>query len=86
MVQHKSRYARARRIFLVMFLLSTCLAFVCGFLGSLANRWMWGSADITDVLTGGSIAIAIASCPTSILTFIGLISTTLLIRRKAAKE
>ena len=46
MVQHKSRYTRARRIFLVMFLLSTCLAFVCGFLGSLTNRWMWGSTDI----------------------------------------
>jgi len=86
MVQRKLRYTRARRIFLVMFLLSTCLAFVCGFLGSLTNRWMWGSTDITGVVTGGNIAIAIAACPTSILTFIGLISTTLLIWRKKAKE
>jgi len=86
MVQHKSRYTRARRVFLVMFLLSTCLAFVCGFLGSLTNRWAWGSTDITGVVTGGSIAITIASCPTSILTFIGLATTTILIWQKTGRE
>jgi len=86
MIQQKSRYTKARWLFLVMFLLSTCLVFVCGFLGSLTNRWMWGSTDITGVVTGGSIAIAIAACPTSILTFIGLISTTLLIWRKRPKS
>ena len=85
MVQ-KSRYTRAHRLFLVMFLLSTCLAFVCGFLGSFTNRWTWGSMDITGVVTGGSIVIAIASCPTSILTFIGLVSTTLLVWRKKTGE
>jgi len=86
MIQQKLRYTRARRLFLVMFLVSTCLAFACGFLGSFTNRWMWGSTDITGVVAGGSVAIAITSCPTSILTFIGLVSTTLLIWRKKAKE
>ena len=86
MVQQKPRYARARRVFLVTFLLSTCLAFACGFLGSFTNRWMWRSTDITGVVTGGSIAITIVSCPTSVLTFIGLVSTTLLIWRKKARE
>ena len=86
MVEQKLRYTRARSIFLVLFLLSTCLALVCGFFVSLTSRWMWGSADISDVLTAGGVAVAIISCPTSIITFIGFVSTTILIWRKEARE
>jgi hypothetical protein len=87
-MQQKSGYIKARNIFLVLFLLSTVFAMILAiFIPSLSlsasDPSIDGGQDL--VLVGGVVAI-VSSCATSMVTFVGFVSTTLLAWRKEARE
>jgi hypothetical protein len=87
-MKHKSSYTRARNIFLALFLLSTAFAialaiFIPTLSLSAADPSIEGNQDL--ILAGGVVAI-VSSCITSMVTFVGFVSTTLLAWRKEARE
>ena len=86
MIKQKSRYAKARRVFLVLFLLST---FMLLLLGLLLPFNYSEPPDDPYAPRGEALIIEIAavtSCLTSVTTFIGFVSTTLLAWRKDKRE
>ena len=87
MVKTQPRYSRARNIFLILFLLST-LTFVCLFLGLVffsfgAQKEPGGNTNIPIIVT---LLGAGASCLTSLVTLVGLVSTTVLTWRKESRD
>jgi hypothetical protein len=87
-MEQKSGYTKARNIFLALFLLSTSVVIVLAiFSASMslteADPSINGNADVLTI--GGLVAIA-SSCITSLVTFVGFVSTTILAWRKEARE
>jgi hypothetical protein len=81
--KQKPHYAKMRRTFLILFLLSTvCVLFFLGF--SMSTGVLGGSG--TDFLGIGALIATATSCLGSVATFIGLISTTILAWRKEKRE
>ena len=86
MEKQQSHYARTRRTLLILFLLST-LVFVLFSLGLSMLVLEPGSGDSsTNVLGIGALIATATSCLTSVITFIGFISTTILAWRKEKRE
>lgn len=84
MFKQKSRYAKARWVFLVLFLLSTFLLIWLPLF-----MFLEGPPDDPSASRGEALIIEIAavtSCLTSVTTFIGFVSTTLLAWRKDKRE
>ena len=87
-MEQKSGYTKARNIFLALFLLSTGIALVMVVLGtSMVNTSAGPSVDVNpDALTIGGLVAIVSSCITSMVTFVGFVSTTILAWRKEARE
>ena len=80
-------YNSARKLFLVLFLLSTALALVLTIFGAMIFRAAAPTGETNpDALTIGGLVAIVSSCITSMVTFVGFISTTLLTWRKEARE
>jgi len=87
-MEHKSRYTKVRNLFLVLFLLSTGVALVLAIFGTsliLTTPGMSGDASTDALNLTGAVAI-VTSCVTSLVTFVGFVSTTILAWRKEARE
>lgn len=87
-MEQKSGYTKARNIFLALFLLSTSVVIVLAIIGASmslteADPSINGNGDVLAI--GGLVAI-ISSCITSMVTFVGFVSTTILAWRKEARE
>jgi hypothetical protein len=87
-MEKKSAYAKARKIFLALFLLSTSAALVMASIGASKFNTLAGpSIDITpEALTIGGFVAIVSSCITSLVTLVGFLSTTILAWRKEARE
>ena len=87
-MKHKSSYTLARNIFLALFLLSTAVAIVLAiFIPSLSLSASDPSIDGNqDLILTGSVVAIVSSCITSMVTFVGFVSTTILAWRKEARE
>lgn len=90
MAKRLSHYARARRTLLWILLAST-LVFILGSVVLVMYRGdgsqMPPSDDPSpDLLTIGSLVATVTSCLTSIATFVGFVSTTILAWRKEKRE
>jgi hypothetical protein len=87
-MEQKSGYSKARNIFLVLFLLSTGVALVLTiFNSSLIIKGPGVSGDVRpDAMTIGGLVAIVSSCVTSMVAFLGFVSTTVLAWRKEARE
>jgi hypothetical protein len=85
-MQKKSRYPRARNIFLVLFLVSSCILVLVTFFSAQSYAAPLPGSSGTDAVTLGTLVATVTSCITSIVTFIGFLSTTLLTWRKEARD
>jgi hypothetical protein len=97
-VKQKSRYTKARKIFLALFLLSGCMALILYLFTYLqfhanapaAAPAPGGIVPVTgsgpDLLTIVTLAGTSASCLTAIVSLAGLVLTTILMVRKEARE
>jgi type VI protein secretion system component VasK len=87
-MKQKSAYTKARNIFLVLFLLSTGIVIVLGIIGASMRLTTAGpSIDVNpDLITIGGLVAIVSSCITSMVTFVGFVSTTILAWRKEARE
>jgi hypothetical protein len=86
--KQQSPYAKRRRTFLILFVLSTAVFVLLVFL-SLFMLTAGGAEpgdSGTDVLGIGALTATAASCLTSVATFLGFISTTILGWRKERRE
>ncbi|OGO35487.1 MAG: hypothetical protein A2W35_21240 [Chloroflexi bacterium RBG_16_57_11] len=87
-MEHKSPYTKARNIFLALFLLSISVVIVMVIFGpSLRLTASDPPIDANpDLLTIGGLVAIVSSCITSMVTFVGFVSTTILAWRKEARE
>lgn len=88
MAKRRSYYARARRTFLWLLLIST-VVFILGFV--IMQTYFGSQMPPTDdpnpsILAIGSLVATITSCLTSLITFAGFVSTTILAWRKEKRE
>jgi len=87
MIKQKSRYAKARWVFLVLFLLSTFMLLFLGLLFGLGVGVPVAEPPYAYLIEDLIMEIAaVTSCLTSVTAFIGFISTTLLAWRKDKRE
>ena len=85
-MEKQQSYARVRRTLLILFILSTVVSVILWFLGffPIVEGPGTGSSS-TDVSTLG-VLTAVGSCITSVATFAGFISTTVLAWRQEQRE
>jgi hypothetical protein len=84
----KSGYTKARNIFLALFLLSTGVVIVLAiFTTQMTLNTAAPPVDANpDLVTIGGLVAIVSSCITSMVTFVGFVSTTMLAWRKEARE
>ncbi|MBN2119028.1 MAG: hypothetical protein JW730_20840 [Anaerolineales bacterium] len=86
MTQQASRYSKARKLFLSLFILSTILALGLFFLLSFVTFSPGSGGTDSDPLLNSALVVTVGSCLTSIVTFVGFVSTTVLAWRREAGE
>jgi hypothetical protein len=90
MIRQAERYSKARKIFLVLFVVSTALALALVFrFGIFPTRAGTGSSPATtppEAPTTGGLVATLGTLLTSVVTLVGFVSTTILAWRKEARE
>ncbi len=90
MARQEAPYSKARRVFLVLFVVSTVLALglavLFGFFPVRARPGTTPSTTPPETLDTGAWVATLGSLLTSIVTLVGFVSTTILAWRKEARE